>query len=207
MDESNIQIAKPASSPGSFVGVSAGSFTALAQANLLDVHPDCGQTGSPCPFTPFRSSANGSIYQPVPTKLAILPPDSTTAESGAPLCSVGCGVARSFTYQVSDQFGMPLQVAGLQVCDSIAIPSPNPLNVTSFMTTCTPANTGPCGVVTNSNGQFAERNVGVCAPACKSNGVCIAGGPSVTNQTYHIGTSSIVQSIGYYCSKTTVNGQ
>jgi hypothetical protein len=66
---SNIQVAKPSGSTvGAFTGVSPGSFSANANANLIDYPNDCAGNGSPCPFSNLQGSASGTIYQPVPTK-------------------------------------------------------------------------------------------------------------------------------------------
>jgi hypothetical protein len=46
--------------------------------------------------------------------------------------NTGCGVTRSFTYQVNDQNAQPIQAAGLQVWDAIVTTSPNNLNLTSY---------------------------------------------------------------------------
>jgi len=91
--------------------------------------------------------------------------------------------------------------------DSFGTVSPNPLNIGGFNTTCTPANTGPCGLTTNANGQFNEQALSVCATACRSNGVCVTGGPSVVGQTWHVGSGAITQTISYYCQRVLVNGQ
>jgi hypothetical protein len=209
----NIQVAKPGGTVGGFIGVSAGSFHAHAQANLIDVHADCGATGSPCPFTPYSGSAPGTIYNPVPTSLSIVAgTDSTSSEAQCIVNSggqqfTGCGVTRSFTYQVNDQNGVPMQVAGLPVWDSFGGVSPNPLAISGFLTTCTPANTGPCGLTTNSAGQFQEKQLSVCSTVCFSKGTCTTGGPSVVGQTWHVGLGVITQPIQYFCNKVTVNGK
>jgi hypothetical protein len=145
-------------------GVGAGQFAADAFAQLpANYCPDaCGTDG-------WDASAPGTIYQPVPTSLSIVAgTDSTTSEAtcSAGSFGTGCGVVRTFTYQVNDQQGKPIQTAGLQVWDAITTTSPNNLNLTGYITTCTgtPAGTngGPCNVTTNSLGQFgiAGRNRG-----------------------------------------------
>lgn len=160
-----------------------------------------------------QTSNTVNFYIQIPTSLSIVSgTDSTSSEAS---CSgsfgTGCGMTRAFTYQVNDQSGQPIQYAGLEVWDSIAITSPNNLGATGFATTCTFAdetNNGPCGRTTDSGGQFPESpGLTVCAAVCQSNSMCVSGGPTNANQTIHVGPSSIVQSIGYYCDHVTVNGQ
>jgi len=159
-----------------------------------------------------------NFYVQIPTSLSIVSgTDSTTNEAACTFISngttyTGCGVTRSFTYQVNDQHSPPQPIqAVLQFWDSFGTVSPNPLGIGGFMTTCTGTsagtNNGPCGVTTNSNGQFLEKSLSVCSTVCRSNGVCTTGGPSVVTQTYHVGTGAIAQSISYYCSRVLVNGQ
>ena len=162
-----------------------------------------------------QTSNSVNFFVQIPTNLSIVPgTDSTTAEASCTFTSggttfTGCGVTRSFTYQVNDQEtpAQPIQAAGLPFWDSFGTVSPNPLNIGGFITTCSPANTGPCGFTTNAQGQFLEKALSVCATVCRSNGVCTTGGPSVVGQTWHIGPATITQSISYYCSKVLVNGQ
>ena len=93
--------------------------------------------------------------------------------------------------------------------------SPDPLEIDAhggYTTTCgaidpNQNNKGPCNVFTNSSGQFTEFALGACSPVCKVNGVCTTGGPSKVDQTWHIGSSSIVQHISIFCEKVLVNGQ
>jgi hypothetical protein len=167
-------------------------------------------------------NSNGvNFYIQVPTSLSIVPgSSSTTPEASCTFTSggtqyTGCGVTRSFIYQVNDQEtpSQPIQAAGLQVWDAINTTTPNYLNISGYTTTCTgtPAgtNSGPCNVTTNSSGQFGENSPGlsVCSTVCRVNNACTTGGPTNANQTVHVGTSVIVQSISYYCDHITVNGQ
>ncbi|MHB8502203.1 MAG: hypothetical protein ACYDHE_14825 [Candidatus Acidiferrales bacterium] len=153
-----------------------------------------------------------NFFIQIPTSLTIVAgTDSTTSEAQCSFTSggnqyTGCGVTRSFTYQINDQTGQPLQFA-LAFWDSFGTVSPNPLKMGGFNTTCTPANTGPCGVSANAQGQFLEKALSVCSTVCYSNGVCTTGGPSVVPQTWHIGAGSVTQTISYYCNKVLVNGQ
>jgi hypothetical protein len=112
--------------------------------------------------------------------------------------------------QVYDQHtptAQPIQTAGLQIWDSISTGSPNNLSLTSYTTTCSPTqtNSGPCGRSTNSSGQFAD-SLPVCSTVCNSSGVCVTGGPTNATQTVHVGSFTITQSLGFYCSYIHVNG-
>jgi len=159
-------------------------------------------------------SNSANFYVQIPSRLSIIAgTDSTTSETtcSAGSFGTGCGVTRSFVYQVEDQESppQPIDYPGLQVWDSFGTPSPNGLDVTSFNTTCTPANTGPCNVTTNAQGEFGENAPGlsVCSTVCYAGGSCTTGGPTTVAQTYHVGPSSIVQTISYFCQNITVNGQ
>jgi hypothetical protein len=151
--------------------------------------------------------------------LSIVPgTNATTSEATCTTSgSTGCGVARSFTYQVNDQETPPQPITGsamasVSVWDAIVVPSgnANPLNLTTSATTCTGTsagtNNGPCGVYANSSGQFAELGLTVCSAVCYSNNACVSAGPTNANQTWHLSTYSIVQQISYYCGKVLVNG-
>jgi IPT/TIG domain len=160
------------------------------------------------------TSNSADFYVQIPASLAIVGgTDSTTSETtcSAGSYGTGCGVTRSFIYQVEDQEfpPEPIDYAGLEVWDSFGTPSPNSLNLTSFVTTCSPANTGPCNVTTNSLGEFGENSPGLsaCSTVCYVNNSCTTGGPTTVAQTWHVGPSSIVQTISYYCQKILVNGQ
>jgi hypothetical protein len=153
-----------------------------------------------------------NFYVQVPTSLSIVSgTDSTSSETSCTTGSnTGCGVTRSFTYQVYDQHtptAQPIQTAGLQIWDSISTGSPNNLSLTSYTTTCSPTqtNSGPCGRSTNSSGQFAD-SLPVCSTVCNSSGVCVTGGPTNATQTVHVGSFTITQSLGFYCSYIHVNG-
>jgi hypothetical protein len=214
---SNNNIAKPGSTRGSFTGVAAGNFSAEAMANTLDANPDCGPTGSPCPFTPRQASASGSIFNPVPTKLTIVGTDSTTTEGACTTTAgnAGCGVTRTFKYQVGDQAGDPIAKGGMAIGDVICTSGTNGLNLAGYVTTCggttgscsgTP---GPCGQVTDPNGQFSE-TLKICAPACKPNGVCGAAGSTVATQTWTIAGTQLladVKTLTYKCNAILVNGK
>ncbi len=159
-----------------------------------------------------QSSNGANFFVQVPTSLSIVPgTDSTTAEAtcSAGSFGTGCGVTRSFTYQVNDQEtpAQPIQAAGLQIWDEVNTTSPNSLGLTGYTTTCSPPNTGPCGVTTNSVGQFLELSLGACSTVCRVNNACTTGGPTNANQIWHVGSSTITQSVSLYCDRVTVNGQ
>jgi hypothetical protein len=116
-------------------------------------------------------------------------------------------VTRSFTYQVNDQNGNSIQTAGLEVWNAIATTTPNNLSISGYNTTCSPSNTGPCGVTTNSSGQFEEQpGLSVCSTVCRVNNACTKAGQTNATQTVYVGSVSIVQQLVYYCDHITVNG-
>lgn len=185
---------------GKHTGVAAGSTTSNTLGQIDQVYGRYSCT------LQSRNPSGGDNVQ-TPTSLSIVSgTDSTTAEA---TCSAGtgCGCTRSFTYQVNDQTGSPMKVAGLELWDAISTTTPNYLNLTGYTTTCSPPNTGPCGVTTNVDGQFKELSLNACAPACKSGNACIKAGPTNADQTWHVGSAQIVQHIGYYCDHVTVNGK
>ncbi|MGH9376220.1 MAG: hypothetical protein ACRD1J_08660, partial [Terriglobia bacterium] len=168
-----------------------------------------------CNVVPTPHSGTSKILDQIPTSLSIVAgTDSTTSEATCPVgSSTGCGVTRSFTYQVMDQESpaKPIQspgIANMQFWDSFQITSPNNLGVTGSVTTCSPANTGPCNLFVNSQGQFLEKSLSVCSTVCynSSTKMCVTGGPTNANQTWHIGSYSIVQQISLYCDHVLVNG-
>ncbi|HXN52886.1 MAG TPA: hypothetical protein VN943_13210 [Candidatus Acidoferrum sp.] len=204
---------------GNFNGVSTGTFNAVATTNWMDVNPDCpAGSHQQCPTTPYGpNSAGGTIYQPIPTSLSIVGTDSTTSESGCTTSggNAGCGVSRTFTYQVNDQNRRPMAVANMPVGDVICNTSTNQLNLQGYNTTCGGTTgscfgtAGPCGKFTDQNGQFPE-NLTVCAPACKPSGTCTTAGQTIANQTWTVNgytLSSDVKGISYQCNKILVNGQ
>ncbi|HYK88554.1 MAG TPA: IPT/TIG domain-containing protein, partial [Acidobacteriota bacterium] len=167
-----------------------------------------------------QTSDSINFFVQIPTSLSIVAGTSsttpeascTTTVAGQP--ATGCGVTRSFTYQVNDQDtpAQPIEAAGLQVWDAISVTSPNNLGISGVATTCTGTaagtNNGPCNVTTNSLGQFEETpGLSVCSTVCRVNNACTTGGPTNANQTVHVGPSTITQSPSYYCDHITVNGQ
>ncbi len=153
----------------------------------------------------------------VPTSLAIVPGTSSTT-SEAPCTTsgglAGCGVTRTFKYQVNDQNGQPLMKANMATGDVICNTATNQLNLQGYVTTCGGmtgscwGTAGPCGKFTDSNGQFTE-TLTVCAPACKPAGVCITAGQTVASQTWTVAgytLSGNVKSLSYQCDRILVNG-
>jgi hypothetical protein len=179
-----------------------GCVVACYGCGCSSVHYYCNYS-----YTPVQIQA--SLQNLVPTSLTIVANDNTTPEA---TCSItndgtGCGMKRSFTYQVNDNNGNPLKVGGLQIWDSFGTPSPNGLNLGNFSTTCN--GPGPCGQVTDGNGRFNELSLNDCASACIANNACTTGGGLSTSvvQTWHVGpTATINQNIVFYCNRVTVNG-
>ena len=213
---SNIQVAPPSCcTVGAFTGVSPGSFTATASATLEGGIDDCPEDCSP---SYFQDGATGTIYQPIPTSLSIASgTDSTSTEAPCTTSGglAGCGVTRTFKYQVNDQTGRPIAVANMAIGDVICTTSTNQLNLQGYATTCggttgsCSGTAGPCGQFTDSNGQFSE-TLTVCAPACKPSGTCTTAGQTIANQTWTVAGYSLtsdVKSISYQCNKILVNGQ
>jgi hypothetical protein len=65
---SNIQVAKPSGSTvGAFTGVSPGSFSANANANLIDYPNDCAGNGLPAPFRICRVQRLAPSRAPFPS--------------------------------------------------------------------------------------------------------------------------------------------
>jgi hypothetical protein len=46
---------------GHFLGQALGRYSGNAQANLIDINPDCGATGSPCPNSPWSGGGSGGV--------------------------------------------------------------------------------------------------------------------------------------------------
>lgn len=164
------------------VCATTGCVVACYGCGCSGVHYYCNYT-----YTPVQIQA--SLQNLVPSSLQIVANDTTTTEA---TCGNGsqCGMKRSFTYQVYDQNGNPLQVPNLAIWDTFGTPSPNGLNLLSFTTTC--GGTGPCGPVTDSNGRFQELSLNDCASVCFSNMMCTTGGGASTSvtQTWHVGPTA-----------------
>ena len=171
-----------------------------------------------CGERPIGRTAGGTANVQVPTYFSIVAGTSTTSSEAT--CTVtndgqGCGASRVFDYQVLDSSLSPIRIAGMQVWDSIQTGSPNNLNLGGYTTTCSHAgmtNSGPCGVTTNSAGQFQDI-ISVCAQACTSTGqggYCILAGPTNAQTTWHVAgytLTSDVKTYSYYCDHYLVNGQ
>lgn len=163
----------------------------------------------------YTLPAQGVANPLVPTSLSIVGTDSTTPEAACTTSTnaAGCGVIRTFDYQVNDQHGQPMKVVNMTVTDVICTGSPNQLNLKGYSTSCSGATgafsgtVGPCEKYTD--GQFPER-LSVCAPACKPSGICITPGQTIANQTWYINGVKLgldVKSISYQCNKILVNGK
>lgn len=156
-------------------------------------------------------TVNLTVQQP--TKLVITGTDTTSAEAKCPANNpTGCGVTRTFTYQVYDQLSPanPIQ-ASLDHFDGIsAVLGSNGCNLGSYQTTC--ATNASCGLQTQQNGSFSE-NLPICAPACISAGKCIgqcANGPTQANQTWTVNgfvLTGDIKTLSYNCTKVLVDGQ
>jgi hypothetical protein len=147
------------------------------------------------------------FYVQVPTSLSMVAGSASgTTEK---MCNSNtCGTIVSFKYQTYDQDkpAQPIR-AQMSMWDSFASQySPDNLHLqgSPYTTTC-PNNSGPCGVLTVSDGTFTEFALGACYTVCYVNGACTTGGPSGINQTWHIASSPIVQSLSEYCEKILVN--
>ncbi len=169
-----------------------------------------------CNFIPIpaNTSANSTVLYPAGLSI-VSGSDSTTKEAACQTTAngkpaTGCGVSRSFTYQVLDQNGNPMTgswIASQQFWDAITVTSPNGLGASGFVTTCSPVNTGPCGFHVSSAGQFAEKSLSTCSTVCYSNNTCVTAGYTNADQTIHIGSYSITQHNSYYCDHVLVNGK
>jgi len=199
------------------------SNTTSATVTVTSVSASTAQSDTPVKVTYTLNSQSGAATSYItvqkPTVLVILGPDTTTSEAsctttvnGQP--ATGCGVTRTFTYQVLDQIGggEPIDSSGMQVWDSITIGSTNQLGISGVATTCTGAgktNSGPCGPVTNSSGEFGENpGLSVCSTACYSSGTCIVPAKTTTAaQTWYVNGFAVqTQQITYECNKVLVNG-
>jgi hypothetical protein len=173
-----------------------------------------GDTPVKVTYTYNGQSGSKTAYITVqkPSALIIQGPDTTTSEATCNAgVGTGCGVTRTFTYQVLDQIGggEPINSAGMQVWDSITTGSTNQLGLTGYVTTCTKdneTNSGPCGVTTNSTGEWLEKSLGVCSTFCYSSGACITAGETTASQVWHVnGFALPAQQITYECNKVLVN--
>lgn len=202
-----ISISGANTAPGVSVnGVGAGS---------TNVSADIEQPTTGCSAS---AGANGTVYVQVPTSLSIVSgTDSTSTEAPCTTSggSAGCGVTRTFTYQVNDQNGFPIAVANMPVGDVICNTSTNQLNLQGYNTTCGGTTgacfgtAGPCGKFTDASGQFPE-TLTLCAPLCKPSGTCTTAGQTIANQTWTVAGQSLtsdVKSISYQCNKILVNGK
>jgi hypothetical protein len=194
------------------------SNTTSATATVTSVAASTSQGDTPVKVTYTYSGrafpATSWITVQKPSVLIINGPDTTTSESTCNAgVGTGCGVARTFTYQVLDQIGggEPINSAGMQIWDSITTGSVNQLGLTGYITTCTNksagTNSGPCGVTTSSSGEWLENSLGVCSTFCYSSGTCVSAGETTASQVWYVnGFALPAQQITYECNKVLVNG-
>jgi hypothetical protein len=166
--------------------------------------------------TTAGTSNSVNFYVQIPTSLSVVAgSNSTTSEASCTTGgSTGCGMSRSFNYQVNDQGGNAIQVVNMPVGDVICNTSTNQLNLQSYTTTCG-GNTGscwgtagPCNKYTNASGQFPD-NLNFCSLACYSSGACCTDGSTVANQTWTVAgyaLSSDVKTLTYQCNSILVDG-
>jgi hypothetical protein len=199
------------------------SNTSSATVTVTSVSKSGSQGDTPVSVTYTVNGQSGAATQNLtvqqPTSQSIVAgTSSTTAETSctvnAPGSPTGCGVTRTFTWQVLDQFGSAMPFTGMQFWDSITLGSTNQLYMGStFTTTCTPqgkTNSGPCQQTTNSSGQFFETSPGlsVCSTVCYTNGSCIAPSAETTAAQVYTVNGFATESIQltYECNKILVNG-
>lgn len=123
-----------------------------------------------------------------PTSLVKTGTDTTTSEARCTTSSgaAGCGVKRTFVYQVKDQLGKNFSLAtstgGVTFYDTITtVAGQNGCNLSGYNTTCPMP--GPCSQVTF--GTFNE-TLSICAPACRSGVRCITGCTTTARQVWTV---------------------
>ena len=199
--------------PGTIDANAAGTCTISASFESPGWTWDGGECFHGFPIKQIGYS-NDTVQKP--TSLSIVSgTSSTTLESSCTTGGLaGCGVTRTFKYQVNDQNGQPIKVANMPFGDVICNTSTNQLNLQSYTTTCGGTTgkcwgtAGPCNQFTDASGQFSEK-IPVCAPACKPSGTCTTAGQTVANQTWTVAGSKLgsdVKSISYQCNKILVDG-
>lgn len=182
-------------------GVSGG--TATISGSVTDFTHGCG------------GFASQSVFVQVPTSLSIVAGTGSTTTEGACSPPTGaCGVVRTFTYQIKDQSGNPIQVANMALGDVICTSGTNGLGLTAYTTTCSgttggcSGTPGPCGIFAFASGQFTEI-LKACSTACKVSGMCVTAGQTLSSQTWTVAgetLSSDVKTLSYQCNKILVNG-
>jgi hypothetical protein len=204
---SNPQVAT-SGSPGYFTGVAQGTFNAQASANLLDVHPDCGATGSPCPFTPYSDSAPGKIGStlPAPDHVVVV----VDQEGFAAQCPAGTtGLwLRQMLMQVVDVSNIPLTWAPSigEAYNPTAPANSCPGHVSPIPTSC--RTTGlPCTSCTIS--QFLDSmTVSACSSTITPGSGCGFTLTSVWSACASSGTNTIWTSTRVtHSNGVSVNGQ
>jgi hypothetical protein len=163
--------------------------------------------------TSAGASNSVSFYVQIPTTVEIAyssqPNEAPCTLGGG---GTGCGTFRTVNWRVLDQHA-PAQpiTAVMSVYDTIAFGSPNDFNANSsnVQTTCSPFNSGPCGVYTDSNGVTPGDVNGVCSSLCYSGGACIAPNLStVLIQTWHVNSTGVAPNqLTIKCDRVLINGQ
>jgi hypothetical protein len=191
-------------------GQGGGTATITADAHGCSNYSDDGKCTCTNQGDVYGKASLTVLY---PASLSIVAgTDSTTKEATCSAGSgTGCGVTRTFTYQVLDQNSNPITgswIATQQFWDEIHVTSPDGLGLKSSnpKTTCSPPNTGPCGIYVNSLGQFNEAGLGACSTACYVNKTCATAGYTAASQTWHVGSYPIVNSVSVYCDHVLWNG-
>lgn len=205
------------SSTGNATGVAGG--LANITATYSDDHYHWSVAQQECIDAFIPKSNFGTANVQVPTSLSIVVGTDLGSTSEAACTTsdghAGCGVTRTFKYQVNDQNGNPIAMANMPFGDVICNTSTNQLNLKGYKTTCggttgsCSGTQGPCDQFTDPNGQFTE-TLTLCAPACKPSGTCTTAGQTIANQTWTINGTTLnsdVKSISYQCNKILVNGK
>ncbi len=151
-----------------------------------------------------KDSERAACAVQIPTSLTIVSGTDSTTQEGTCVTGgqTGCGVTRTFTYQVLDQDGQPIN-RQMPFYDTITTGAPNSCYLSQYTTTC-PNNSGPCGVYTDANGRFSE-TLYICAPACYSGTACTTGCTTAAAQTWRVDGNAILKSLTYQCNQVGVN--
>lgn len=190
------------------------SATSGASITVTAVKESAAENDSPVSVT---YTVNGITTSPGMLALTVRKPTSlrrtgtdTTSEprrcttSGG---SAGCGVNRTFVYQVVDHLGKDFALAtstgGVTFYDSIAtVSGQNGCNLGGYNTTCPTA--APCSQKTF--GTFNE-TLSICAPACRSGTRCITGCTTNATQKWFVnGIEVATFALSYQCNRILVDG-
>lgn len=162
--------------------------------------------------TPAGTSNSVNFFVQIPTSVSVYS-DTGTSEN---VCSLsgggsGCGSGRLIKWQVLDQeppTGKPIQ-AVMSIYDTIQFTPQNDFGITKTNTTCSPFNSGPCGVYTNANGITPTDTNQLCTAACISGSTCIEPGKlSDLIQTWIVnGIPVAPNTLNVKCGSILINGQ